>query len=195
MISNPSRVALFLPQVLVPLAISKAQGQHLTRHDGTFKTKERLLQCYYWLGMEKDINEHIKACHHCQLQKTDHQPPPALLTLLPQPTEPNMRVHADLHSPLKTSENNKKYILVVTDAFTKYVVLVALNNKEAETVTEAIFKKWNCRYGVPLEIITDQAKEFCIKFAKNFYKHLQTKHRTPTSHHPQSYDRIFGKCY
>ena len=74
-----------------------------------------------------------------------------------------MRMHADLHGPLKTSGNNKKYILVMTDAFTKYVILVAINNKEAETVTEAIFKKWICRYGVPLEIITDQGKEFCNK--------------------------------
>ena len=91
--------------------------------------------------MDKQINDHIKSCHCCQLRKTDHRPLPALLTPLPQPTEPNMRMHADLHGPLKTSGNNKKYILVMTDAFTKYVELVAINNKEAETVTESIFKK------------------------------------------------------
>ena len=80
--------------------------------------------------MDKDINEHIKACHQCQLRKTNHRPPPILLTALPQPTEPNMRVHADLHWPLKTSGNNKKYILVTTDTFTKYI---EIGNKEAET--------------------------------------------------------------
>ena len=51
--------------------------------------------------MDRDINKHIKAYHQFQLRKTDHQPPPALLTLLPQPTKPNVQVHADLHGPLK----------------------------------------------------------------------------------------------
>ena len=83
-------------------------------------------------------------------QKNNHQPPPAFLTLLPQPTKPNMQVHADLHGPIKTSGNNKKYFLVIEDAFSKYVKLVAIDNKEAETVTQTIFNKWICRCVVPL---------------------------------------------
>ena len=180
----PSRVVLFLPTTMIHSAISEAHGQFLTGHDGAFKTKERLLQCYYWPGMDRDITEHIKACHRCQLRKNDHRPPPALLTPLPQPTEPNMRIHADLHGPLRTSGNMKKYILVITDAFTKYVELVAIENKEAVTVTEGIFKKWICRYGVPLEIITDQGKEFCNKLSDELYKLLGTRHNTTTSRHP-----------
>ena len=180
----PSRVVLFLPQTMVHSAISEAHGQHLTGHDGTFKTKERLLQCYYWPGMDKDITDHIKACHKCQLRKNAHRPPIALLTPLPQPTELNMRIHADLHGPLRTSGNMKRYILVITDAFTKYVELVAIDNKEAPTVTEAIFKKWICRYGVPLEIITDQGKEFCNKLSDELYKLLGTEHHTTSSRHP-----------
>ena len=58
------------------------------------------------------------------------------------------------------SGRGKKYILCITDAFTKYVELVAIDNKEAATVAEAIFEKWFCRYGIPMEIITDGGKEF-----------------------------------
>ena len=47
----------------------------------------------------------------------------------------------------------------MTDAFTKYVELVALENKEASTVTTAMFEKWFCRYGIPVELITDGGKE------------------------------------
>ena len=46
-------------------------------------------------------------------------------------------------------------ILVVTDAFTKYVQLVAIPNKEAATMAKDIFEHWICRFGVPLEIVTD----------------------------------------
>ncbi len=59
---------------------------------------------------------------------------PELLSPLPQCTEPNQRIHADLFGPLKTLDGYKKFILCVTEAFTKYVELVLLPNKEALTV-------------------------------------------------------------
>jgi len=66
----------------------------------------------------------------------------------------------------------------MTDAFTKYVELVALPDKEALTVTSAIFNRWICRYGVPLEVVTDQGKEFCNKMSDEMYKLINSKHQT-----------------
>jgi hypothetical protein len=43
-----------------------------------------------------------------------------------------------------------KYILTITDAFTKYSGIMAIPNKEAETVADAVVTKWICRYGVHL---------------------------------------------
>jgi hypothetical protein len=91
--------------------------------------------------MDADIAAHLKSCHRCQLCRKDDRPPPALLSTLPQPTEPNQRVHVDLFGPLKTSYSGKKFILCMTDALTKYVELVPLQNKEATTVAKAIFDK------------------------------------------------------
>jgi putative transposase len=181
---QPDRVVMFLPRSQIESVLKDAHGHLMTGHDGLLKTKERIAQCYYWPGMDKDIQEHLQTCHKCQLRKTADRPPPTLLTPLPQPTEPNQRVHADLFGPLKTSGQNKKFILCVTDAFTKYVELVALPNKEATTVSTAIFEKWICRYSVPLEIITDQGKEFCNQLAENLYKKLRLSHHHTSSHHP-----------
>jgi len=128
----------------------------LVSHDGIYKTKERLLQCFYWAGIDADIAAHLRSSHRCQLCQKDDCPLPALLSTLPQPTEPNQRVHADLFGPLKTSDIGKKFILCMTDALTKYVELVPLQNKEATTVAEAIFDNWICRFGAPLDLITDQ---------------------------------------
>ncbi len=137
-------MVLFLPATLVPDALSEAHGELLTGHNGIYKTKERLFQCFYWPGMDADIADHLKSCHRCQVRRRDDRPPPMLLSPLPLPTEPGQRVHANLFGPLRTSDKGKKFILCVTDAFTKYVELVALPNKEASTVAEAIFDKWIC---------------------------------------------------
>jgi hypothetical protein len=48
----------------------------------------------------------------------------------------------DLFGPLKNEEGDKHYILCMTDAFTKYAELVALENKEAKTVADAVFDRW-----------------------------------------------------
>jgi hypothetical protein len=66
---EPSRVVLFLPAALTTDAMTEAHGQLLTGHDGIYKTKERLMQCFYWPGMDADIANHLKRCHKCQLSQ------------------------------------------------------------------------------------------------------------------------------
>jgi hypothetical protein len=41
-----------------------------------------------------------------------------------------------------------KYILCITDVFTKYAMVTAVENKEAETVAKAIFSEWFCKFGI-----------------------------------------------
>jgi hypothetical protein len=56
---------------------------------------------------------------------------------LPIPDRPNLRIHADLFSPMLTVDSNKKFVLCITDAFTKYAVVfnVSKNPKLAPTFT------------------------------------------------------------
>ena len=131
------------------------------------KTKEHILSCYFWPGMDKDINHHIQTCHKCQVRKKFKPTGPLLLSPLPQCTEPNQRIHADLF------------------AFTKYIELVTLPKKESETLPNAIFEKWICRHGCPLELVTDQGKEFCGHLTEDLFKLLAVRHNTTTAHHPQ----------
>ena len=127
---EPGRVVILLPKSLVPQVLQEAHGHVLTGHDGIGKTKQRILRNYWWPKMDTDIMDHLQKCHQCQVRRTDHPAPPTLLSPLPQCTERNQSIHADLFGPLKTSENSKKYILYMTDAFTKYVELVALPTKK-----------------------------------------------------------------
>jgi hypothetical protein len=72
----------------------------------------------------------------------------------------------------------------MTDAFSKYVEIVATPNKEAPTVSLAIFNRWICRFGCPLEIVSDGGKEFVNQVSKELYKLLDIKHSKTTSYHP-----------
>lgn len=179
------RSVLLVPAKLTAALVREAHGQILTGHDGVFKTRERLLQSYYWPNMDADIIQHIRGCRRCQERRIDDRPQPHLLTPLPQCSAINQRVHVDLFGPLKTSESGKKYILVMTDAFSKYVEIVAAPNKEAETISLAIFNRWICRFGCPLEIVSDGGKEFVNKISQELYKLLGIKHSSTTAYNPK----------
>jgi IS30 family transposase len=60
-------------------------------------------------------------------------------------------------------------ILCITDAFTKYTLVTAIENKEAETVSKAIFNEWFCKFSIPAQIHTDGGKEFNKLSNKLFY--------------------------
>ena len=104
---------------------------------------------------------------------------------LPQCTEPQQHVHADLFGPLKTTIGDKKYILSMTDAFTKYAELVVIPSKDAATVAKAIYDRWICRFGCPLQVVTDQGKEFCAQLTDELFSLLNIQHTTTTAYHPQ----------
>ena len=182
---NSHRVVLFAPFNIKQDIMKYAHGNQYTGHEGIFKTKMRILTNYYWPNMDKDVIEFIESCHRCQMNKHRRFPIQALLKPLPQCSNINQRVHADLFGPLKTSGNNKKYILCMTDAFSKYVELVPLPDKEAATVAQAMFYKWLCRFGAPLIITTDGGKEFTAKVTKELYSVMKVEHFTTSPYHPQ----------
>ncbi len=102
----------------------------------------------------------------------------------PQTRAPNQRVHADLFGPIKDKESNTKYILGLTDSFTKILRLAAIPNKQADTVVWAIWKEWMAIYGIPKIIVTDQGREFCSNLEHSMWDILQIKHKTTTPYWP-----------
>ena len=177
---------IILPKSLTQKLVKEVHGNVMYGHEGQYKTKERILQSYWWPGMDKEINDHLKTCDKCQKTKKLKKQTSNELHPLPQCTAPNQRVHIDLFGPLKTSATGKKYIMVMTDAFSKLAELVALPNKEAQTVAEALFNRWICRYGLPEEILSDGGKEFCNDTVNLMLKMMNIKKTTTSPYHPQT---------
>ena len=156
-------------------AMCEAHGSILSRHDADLKTYIHLTDHYFWPTIKTDISNHIKSCVQCQLRKRLSL---KKLPLQPLPTTdmPNDRIHVDLFSPLKTSEHGKKYILCITDTFTKYAEVVAIPNKKATTVAQSIMDNWICNFGSPVQIHSDGGKEFVNKLSAELFKLLDIKH-------------------
>jgi hypothetical protein len=69
-----------------------------------------------------------------------------------------------------------KYIFCITDAFSKYAMVKIVENKEAETVTKAIFMELFCKFGIPVQICTDGWKCFVYKLSQEVFTLLNVQH-------------------
>ena len=82
--------------------------------------------------------------------------------------------------------SGKKYILVITDSFSKYTELSAIPDKSANSVARSFFECWICRHGVPRLIVSDRGKEFLNIVMKDLCDYMGIDHRATSSYHPQS---------
>ena len=177
--------AIFAPKKIVPQIIKAAHDSLLGGHMGIFKTRNRILKSYYWPGMDKDVQEHVTSCLNCQKIKPWSNPTKVPLRPLDQPSSPFHRLHVDLFGPLHDN-NGKKMVMVMTDAFTKYVELAALESKSAQEVAKAIMDYWITRYSTPREIVTDGGKEFANQLLDAICVELGALHKVSSPYHPET---------
>jgi len=88
------------------------------------------------------------------------------------------------HLPITSAGN--RYLLVVIDCFTKWVEAFPLKNIKANTIADIFVKQVISRHGVPLEIHTDQGKNFESSIFQGITRLLGIKKTRTTALHPQS---------
>ncbi len=84
-----------------------------------------------------------------------------------------------------TADSNKKFVLCISDAFTKYAVVTAIASKDAETVADAIYRDWFSKFRIPAQINTDGSKEFVNKLSEELFQLLNVRHTKTSPAHPQ----------
>jgi hypothetical protein len=88
--------------------------------------------------------------------------------------------------PFKSASGNR-YVVVMTQHFSKWIELVPIPEKTSHH-TAAALRGVLCRFGAPAEVLTDQGEEFQGEFAELPIK-LLIDHRLTSRDHPQS-DRL-----
>ena len=153
------RLQLIAPAVLrselVRLCHTGMTGGHL----GFRKTVDQVARRAYWTGYRSDVQRFCRRCQECTKYHRGAPPRngPLQSMTVGMPME---RWAIDLTGPHPRSRHGKVYILTAIDCFTRYVEAVAIPNKEATTVARALVENVFCRYGLPLQLLSDQGKEF-----------------------------------
>ena len=92
----------------------------------------------------------------------------------------------DILGPLPLTTRGNRYVLVVTDYFTKWAESYAIPDQSATTVAEKLVSKFICRFGVPRQLHSDQGTNFESKVMAEVCKLLNIEKTRTTPLHPQS---------
>ena len=99
---------------------------------------------------------------------------------------PMERIAIDILGPLPETPWKNKFILVVSDYFTKWTESYPLPNQEATTVAEKLVNEFICRFGVPRKLHSDQGRNFESKVFAEICKLLDIEKTRTTPLHLQS---------
>ncbi len=136
-----------------------------------------ITQGFWWPYMQKDAIAYATRCEKCQKFSKLVNQPAKDLNPLTSPW-PFAQWGLDLVGPFPKAPGNKRYMITVTDYFTKWV-----EAKPLASITDNKTKKfvWECiitRFGIPYALISDNGtqfnsaafKSFCAGYRiKNFY--------------------------
>jgi hypothetical protein len=184
------------PRVLLVTPSSlKEEIMHLNHdvrdagHMGQQNTFLKVKLSFYWFRMREDCNQFVRSCAKCNTNKKPRRQQRAALGQY-HAGAPMDRIMIDILGPFNKTPRGNTVILMLMDQFTKWVECFPLPDQSAEIVAKTLVNEFFSRFGCPLELHTDQGKNFMSNLFKSLCKLLQiTKTRT-TSYHPQSNGQI-----
>ena len=141
---------------------------------------------YWWPRMREDIASEIRDCRDCQrynIVRAGFHPARSITATLP-----GDHYQIDL-AELPTSLEGHNFLLVLVDVFTGFVVLKAIENKEAATVARAVWEIC-CVIGIPKILQCDNGKEFSNKIVNALCRLTGINRRFIAAYNPRSDGKV-----
>ena len=177
---------IVVPQVYRQEIIKLAHDTPMAGHLGVKKTSFKILQHFYWPGLNKDVSEFCKSCHECQIiGKPNQKIPPAPLLPIPAFEEPFSRIFIDCVGPLPKTKAGNSYLLTIMCASTRFPEAIPLRNIKAPTIIKALVKFFTL-FGLPKAIQSDQGSNFMSNVFQQVVHELGIKQYKSSAYHPES---------
>jgi transposase InsO family protein len=152
------------------------------KHMGSKKTYDAMCQRFFWPGMARDVKQFVSDCKVCCSYNTAAKP---RVPVSPVPSKaPRDVIGIDIVGPMPMVDD-KKYILVAIDHYTKYGFAQAVESVTADiicTFLREIFKK----FGPWKSITMDNAKVFTGKKFFRLLKEWRVEPHLISVRHPEA---------
>ena len=179
---NKARWSVVCPAAIRVPTIWQA---HSMAHSGMSRTLSRIQLAWYWPGMTADVRRVVRSCEVCQAAKSggNHQPGGRQRLFVGRPWQ---KVAVDLVGPMPETNRGNRWILVLTDHFTRWQDALALPDATAPVVATALDERIFCYLGLPEQIHTDQGAQFESQLMEELCQLWRVERTRTTPYHPQA---------
>lgn len=179
--SLSNQLQLYVPQEMESNVIRLIHEQ--IGHLGAEKCYNQINRHYWFPGMRVKIEQFIRNCIQCIMCSAPARVNERNLYSIPKTPLPFDTIHIDHYGPLPNVQSKRKYILVINDAFTKFVKLYPVNSTSTREINCSLQKYFDY-YSRPRRIITDRgtcftSHEFNEFLQKNHVEHVKVATASP----------------
>ena len=116
---------------------------------------------YWWPSIKRDIEDYVAVCTTCLRHRAPNPTRKAPLTPFCVSTWFEV-VHIYIvgGGNFPKTAAGMKYVLVIIDHFTRYVVAVPMPDQTAPTVAKAFLEHWVSHFGAPMRLHSDRGTNF-----------------------------------
>ena len=189
-LSDRQLIALARKGCTVPPASERRsiiQRAHMMGHFGRRPMASRIIRSgKFWPSLHADIRREIESCAECQrseVGKSGFHPARTIDALLP-----GDHYQIDL-ATMPLSEAGHKYMFVLVDVFSGFVVLRPLKTKSAVSIARVLWEICSI-IGFPRILQSDNGKEFVNGIVRALVSMHGIQHRTIAAYNPRSDGKV-----
>ena len=175
---------LYVPPTARDYVLAAFHDAPLSGHPGTHETLRAIRTQFQWPGMSQDVRRYVSVCRVCACAKQYSQPKAEQRPR--QPEGPWHTVAVDIMGPYPRSNNGKRFLLVITDLYSRWVEAFPLTRADAKQITNVMEKEIFARYGYPRHVLSDNGVQFTGKVWTQACQRWDVDHWTTPIYHPRA---------
>lgn len=167
------KLLFFVPAAMEQEVLHKYHNNF--RHFGIDKTYAVLLEMYWFPKMKKKIKSHINNCIKCLAFTNNSGKTEGMLYSIDKEELPFLTIHVDHFDPADREHVSKKHVLVMIDAFTKYVRFYAVKSTTSLETIKCL-REYFQTYSRPKRLVSDRGTCFTSREFEEFMSEQNIKH-------------------
>ena len=182
---------IIVPQSYREAILNLVHASSSAAHMGTNRTWKRARNNFWWHDMKSDIDQFIRACTMCSMNKHVNRNNEAPMSKASIPHGPLVEVMIDFVGPFQEARHHKfRYALQIQDVFSRFLIFEPTVDSTATTAAIALKNRWISIFGMPQSLRSDRGRHFTGEVFEELCRLSGVKHKLGSPEHPQSQGQV-----
>lgn len=182
------------PQLVIPHSLKErilvvSHYPALGGHPDGRRLYYRIKRYFYWPSLAADCYGTVRNCSICTRNRIKQRRNVGELKIFPA-SAPLESTCIDILGDLIKTPRDSRYLLVITDRFTKLVSTISLKGVSAAEIAKQFVNEWVFSYGPPTDLIADNGRQFTLRFFQDVCKIQNVHNSFATNYYPQTNGQV-----